>query len=182
VIEQSVLDPRGRLLLRTLKAAGVGRPTSQDDPDDGRYLERRRVTGPTLDCPVMVSPLTWSWENVAVASDSFKISPVMVPETGPEKSGRPPTETLPVTLVPLWLSVAETGAVVPPVPTLPDHVPATFAVGALKALCCSCLAVPHPRAVMVKSARSTTVVALIVMSSVGRVAFSTFPPWLSRAQ
>src|SRR5215510_11068508 len=95
------------------------------------YFERRRMTCPAEVMPVIVSPLTSSWENVAVASESFRSSPCMAPVTGPERSGRAATVTLPVTFVPVWASVRSTGTPDAPWPAYPDHVPTTLAVGAL---------------------------------------------------
>jgi len=46
------------------------------------------MTCPAEVMPVIVSPLTSSWENVAVASESFRSSTRMAPGTGPERSGR----------------------------------------------------------------------------------------------
>src|SRR5262245_32325817 len=84
-------------------------PFGQLEGDGTLYFERRRMTCPTEVMPVIVSPLTSSWENVAVASERFRSSPCMAPVTGPERSGRAATVRLPVAFVPVWASVRVTG-------------------------------------------------------------------------
>src|SRR5262245_22878334 len=89
----------------------------------------------------------------------------MAPVTGPERSGRAATVRLPVTLVPVWASVRSTGTPDAPWPAYPDHVPTTLAVGAF-AIAFSSLTAAQPTVATQTSARSPTVVALIMVPSI----------------
>src|SRR5262245_9915121 len=121
--------------------------------------------------PVICSSWARSCANVVVAVDKLTSSPVTEPLTGPETSGRPATEMLPVKLVPVWASVSVTGKDEPPCPALPVHVPATLAVGAFIAAFCSSRAAAQPTMAMHNSVRRQALVALIMGSSPGSACY-----------
>src|SRR5262245_36461951 len=124
--------------------------------------------------PVIVSCWARSCANVVVAVDKLTSSPVTVPLTGPETSGRPATEMFPVRLVPVWASVIVTGRDEPACPAFPVHVPATLAVGAFMAAFCSSRAAAQPTMAMHNSVRRQVLVTVIMVSPLGLRAIERF--------
>src|SRR5580765_6184295 len=83
-----------------------------------------------LSCWTQMSP-----NRVGLVNDSVSSSPLILPVTRPERSGRPPMFIMPVTSVLVWAKVNVIGKNFPSAVVLPVQVPATSAFGASSAAC-----------------------------------------------